>query len=67
MNEYGFDGFDVDWEYPGDTTRGGDPADKANFARWVQELRAAFQAENKGWQLTMAVAISSGILSLFGQ
>ena len=32
MNQYGFDGLDIDYEFP-------DSGDKANFAIWMKELK----------------------------
>ena len=51
MNEYGFDGFDIDWEFP-------EAVDRDNFLSLVQELRTAFDAEGKGWELTAAVPVA---------
>ncbi|KAK4233298.1 Chitotriosidase-1 [Achaetomium macrosporum] len=42
MNTYGFQGVDIDWEYPGATARGGRPEDKANFVVLCREMQAAF-------------------------
>ncbi|KAH8665151.1 hypothetical protein BGZ60DRAFT_470789 [Tricladium varicosporioides] len=42
MVTYGFDGIDIDWEYPAADDRGGLPKDTANFLSLVKELRAAF-------------------------
>ena len=39
--KYGFDGIDIDWEYPSYVGRGGGSNDLANFLALVQEFRAA--------------------------
>ncbi|GAB7351190.1 hypothetical protein MBLNU459_g1634t2 [Dothideomycetes sp. NU459] len=41
MNTYGFDGLDVDWEYPVAGDRGGAKADFQNYVSFLKELRAA--------------------------
>jgi chitinase len=54
MNEYGFSGVDLDWEYPGDETRGGRKLlDTRNFTVLVNEMRAEY-GTSKGISLTLA-------------
>lgn len=44
LTEYGFDGVDFDWQYPGAAERGGNPKDGANYAKLLQELQATSQS-----------------------
>jgi len=62
--EYGFDGVDLDWEYPGDENRGGIAADYNNYVLLVQAIREAFNdvSDELHLELSMAVPISSYFL-----
>lgn len=51
LNNYKFDGLDLDWEYP--TKREGKPYDRENFVLLVKELADAFQPH--GYILTAAL------------
>lgn len=53
--KYGFDGVDLDWEYPADASRGGDVSDKVNFVLLVEEIRSAFDDAPEDLTLSMAV------------
>ena len=41
MNEYGFDGVDIDWEYPVAPERAGNPEDLQTYVSWLQNLKTA--------------------------
>ncbi|KAL2821415.1 glycosyl hydrolases family 18-domain-containing protein [Aspergillus cavernicola] len=45
MQTWGFDGVDLDWEYPGADDRGGSSADTVNFAKLLQDMKKDFQGE----------------------
>ncbi|CAK5269218.1 unnamed protein product, partial [Mycena citricolor] len=52
LQAYGFDGIDVDWEYPAAYDRGGNPADKANYVTFMSKVKAAFKPRNYGLTFT---------------
>ncbi|KAK4118449.1 glycoside hydrolase family 18 protein, partial [Parathielavia appendiculata] len=54
MDEYGFQGVDLDWEYPGDPSRGGNGLDDTkNLVLLVKEMRVAY-GNAYGISLTLA-------------
>ncbi|KAL5319960.1 hypothetical protein ACEPPN_013019 [Leptodophora sp. 'Broadleaf-Isolate-01'] len=62
MSTYGFDGVDLDWEYPGADDRGGNKADTANYVTFCKELRAAF---GKKYGITITLPTSYWYLQHF--
>lgn len=53
LPQYGFQGVDIDWEYPVASERGGNPEDTQNLVYLVQEMHAAFKGAY-GISLTLA-------------
>ncbi|XP_011310399.1 acidic mammalian chitinase [Fopius arisanus] len=60
VKKWGFDGFDVDWEYPGQ--RGGSPQDRENYIELLKSLRSRF--DKAGLILSAAVAAAESSASI---
>ncbi|KAJ3559300.1 hypothetical protein NM688_g427 [Phlebia brevispora] len=63
--QYGFDGVDLDWEYPGACDRGGSPADIQNYPLLMQTIRTVFDASGHGFGLTFTAPSSFWYLQNF--
>jgi chitinase len=53
MQQHGFDGVDLDWEYPGAPDRGGRKEDTANYVQLLKTLRSTFDASGGINSLTL--------------
>ncbi|KAH8901608.1 glycoside hydrolase [Thozetella sp. PMI_491] len=65
MSAYGFDGVDIDWEYPVAPERSGRPEDYANFPTWLANLRGAFAATGRNYGLSITLPSSFWYLQNF--
>lgn len=69
MKQWGFDGIDIDWEYPvSGGLQNGVPADKANYTLLLQELRNKLDAQGvadvgKHYDLTIAAPAGPSTLT----
>jgi chitinase len=68
IRAFGFDGIDIDWEYPGYVDHNGTPADKRNFTLLLQTLRDSLTAEGSligsTYLLTAALPAASSRLAM---
>lgn len=65
MATYGFDGVDIDWEYPVAEERSGSEADYTNYVTFLKNLKAAFAASGQAYGLTITVPSSYWYLRHF--
>ncbi|KAL4943096.1 hypothetical protein BDV06DRAFT_211304 [Aspergillus oleicola] len=65
MKQYGFDGADLDWEYPGASDRGGNPEDTDNYILLLKTLREVFDASGGDYGITFTAPSSYWYLRWF--
>ncbi|PHH89143.1 hypothetical protein CDD83_6594 [Cordyceps sp. RAO-2017] len=66
MRKYGFDGVDLDWEYPGAGDRGGHEKDTENYVLLMKTLRETFDSSAHGhYGLTFTIPSSYWYLRWF--
>ena len=63
MIQHGFDGLDVDWEYPG--SRPYYPSDYTNYPLLLQELNSEFKSHPNKFLLTLATPIGRSPLQYY--
>ncbi|KAI1281725.1 carbohydrate-binding module family 18 [Xylaria sp. FL0933] len=58
MRTWGFDGVDLDWEYPGAPDRGGMERDIPNYVSLLQDIRTRWDGMANGWGLSFTAPSS---------
>ncbi|EUC49054.1 glycoside hydrolase family 18 protein [Bipolaris oryzae ATCC 44560] len=65
MTGYGFDGVDLDWEYPGAPDRGGKEDDTKNYVELLKTLKSTFRNSGQNLGLTFTAPSSFWYLRWF--
>ncbi|KAK3331671.1 family 18 glycosyl hydrolase [Cercophora scortea] len=65
MLQWGFDGIDLDWEYPAAPDGRGHKEDTANFVLLVSDMRSYFSSLGHGWGISFAAPASYWYLRWF--
>ncbi|OJJ42141.1 hypothetical protein ASPZODRAFT_20739 [Penicilliopsis zonata CBS 506.65] len=65
LNQYGFDGIDIDWEYPGAPDRGGSKDDTQNYVHLLEALRTTFTNSGRKLGVTFTAPSSYWYLRWF--
>ncbi|KAI0132937.1 glycoside hydrolase family 18 protein [Xylariales sp. AK1849] len=65
LKEYGFDGVDFDWEYPGAPDRGGKEEDKYNYVALLQTVRQVFDESDGEYGISFTAPSSYWYLRWF--
>lgn len=65
LSQYGYDGVDFDWEYPGADDRGGKDSDGKNYTQFLKELQAAIKGSGKSDIVTYTALTSYWYLRHF--
>ena len=65
LQQYGFDGVDLDWEYPVAADRGGSPDDKENYGKLIKQIRSTFDASGSNLGISFTIPSSYWYLRHF--
>jgi chitinase len=65
MKQWGFDGVDLDWEYPGAPDRGGHEEDSQNYVLLLEQMSAAFAVSGSNIGLSFTAPTSYWYLRWF--
>ena len=56
--EFFFEGYDIDWEFPGVGSGSDDAIDREDFSTLLTEIKSAFDADGRGLIVTAALSPS---------
>jgi chitinase len=65
MKQWGFDGVDLDWEYPGAPDRGGKEEDSQNYVNLLQTMSTLFALYNSDFGISFTAPTSYWYLRWF--